>query len=422
MQNPKLIIENFLINHNCHYGNLNCQLFIRDFINHMQQGLTNNPLSLPMLPSFIQPQKQILVNKDVIAIDAGGTNLRVALVRVSASGCQIKKLKQVSMPGSRFEVPAQKLFDTIADLIKSIVSPRKYSIGFCFSYPVELLENKDAKVIAMSKDIKITGIKNTTLVQPLLNTIYQAMPSIEISKVVVLNDTVATYLSAISLQSLAMENNCMGVILGTGFNICYTENNCNISKIALNENGYQIINIEAGLFNQLNIGKVDELVNKKYTNNLAPLEQQISGKFLPDIINCAVGLAIQDKIFSEHFSQSYKCYDDAKQISKFLEYPNENTNYSADDTQLLYYLIDCLLERAAINFACTLIAVAKKTGVGKNPINPVIVPIEGTTFYKMYSLQNKIKYFLKQERPDFYYRFVKIENSSLIGSAIASLS
>ena len=52
------------------------------FIDHMQKGLKGEASSLPMLPAYLTVDALHDENRQVIVMDAGGTNLRVFLLKV----------------------------------------------------------------------------------------------------------------------------------------------------------------------------------------------------------------------------------------------------------------------------------------------------------------------------------------------------
>ena len=61
----------------------------------------------------------------------------------------------------------------------------------------------------------------------------------------------------------------------------------------------------------------------------------------------------------------------------------------------------------------------------RNPCRPVCIVAEGTTFYRLKSLRQKIERYLTQylvERKHVYYEIVSIDNATLIGAAIAGLT
>jgi hexokinase len=69
-------------------------------------------------------------------------------------------------------------------------------------------------------------------------------------------------------------------------------------------------------------------------------------------------------------------------------------------------------------------AVILKTNKGKSAEHPILITIEGTTFYKMHKLRSYfelyLKEYLKGERQRFY-EFTEVKQSSLVGAALAAL-
>jgi hexokinase len=94
------------------------------------------------------------------------------------------------------------------------------------------------------------------------------------------------------------------------------------------------------------------------------------------------------------------------------------------DRRVSAYIIDTLIDRAAKLVAANIAAVVLKTGKGTSPERPVLITIDGTTFYKLHNLKIRFeKYFsefLDGERRR-YVEFTEVKQSSLIGAALAGL-
>ena len=93
--------------------------------------------------------------------------------------------------------------------------------------------------------------------------------------------------------------------------------------------------------------------------------------------------------------------------------------------QSLYNLVDRMIERAAKLTAINLSSVAIKCGKGKIPTRPICIVAEGTTFYHLTSLRQRIERYLMQylvEKKGIFYEIINVENATLIGAAIAGLT
>ena len=119
-------------------------------------------------------------------------------------------------------------------------------------------------------------------------------------------------------------------------------------------------------------------------------------------------------------------------MSNYLEMPF-NTNYALvactdgneDDAIALWMIIDAVIARAAKLTAANLAATVLKSGAGTDPRKPVCINADGTTFYKTEYLKQYTEYYLHtylQLEHKRYYRFVRIDDSPIIGAAIAGLS
>ena len=97
---------------------------------------------------------------------------------------------------------------------------------------------------------------------------------------------------------------------------------------------------------------------------------------------------------------------------------------SDEDRSSAGIIIEGMIERAAKLVAANLGAVILKTDKAKSQESPVLMTIEGTTFYKLKNFREMFENFLQ----DFlsgdkkrYYEIAEVENSSLLGAAIAAI-
>ena len=85
----------------------------------------------------------------VIVMDAGGTNFRVATVCFKDNGhVDISNFQVFPMPGIKAEASKKEFFGTMAGYAKDVLG-QSDSVGFCFSYPIEICsENRFAVIRA----------------------------------------------------------------------------------------------------------------------------------------------------------------------------------------------------------------------------------------------------------------------------------
>jgi hexokinase len=97
---------------------------------------------------------------------------------------------------------------------------------------------------------------------------------------------------------------------------------------------------------------------------------------------------------------------------------------SAEDKAAAAEIINAMIARAAKLTAASLAAVILKSGKGKSAEKPVLMTIEGTTFYKLLNFQVMFEAFLQgffSGENRRFYEIVEVPNSSLIGAGIAAI-
>src|SRR5664280_526982 len=139
--------KRFLAEHKMRTEEINIHNMVDSFTSEMLNGLESNTSSLRMIPTYIEADNKFKVDLPVLAIDAGGTNFRAALVKVSSSGkLEITNIINNKMPGLEGEISKEEFFNTIAGYVKHLAI-KTDRIGFCFSYPSEILPNRDGRLL-----------------------------------------------------------------------------------------------------------------------------------------------------------------------------------------------------------------------------------------------------------------------------------
>ena len=419
----------FLKEHKMTASDVNIGELSNLFNNEMEKGLAGKESSLIMIPTYIEVNKQITANQPVIAIDAGGTNFRSAKVYFNDKMELItEKLKNGKMPAVEKELSKKEFFETMADYLKEYVNDSE-KIGLCFSYAVEIYPNKDGRLLEWSKEIKAPGVIGEMIGENLLNALGASD-----KEIVLLNDTVATLLAGHSTAAGKKYDTYIGFILGTGTNTCYIESNKNITKTKnLDLDKDQIINIESGNFAKITQTDIDSLFDNKTKNpGRYIFEKMIAGGYFGGLCTTALKVAAEENVFSEQTKSQLEKLQDltTEEVNKFVcgieieSNPLTKILVTDEDKNSAVTIIEGIIERAAKLVAANLGAVILKTGKAKSADSPVLMTIEGTTFYKMKNFQKMCNAFLQ----DFlsgdkkrYYEITEVENSSLLGAAIAAI-
>ncbi len=438
MNNEKVIVLNFLKKYGMDINSIDIEANCKAFIKDMENGLESNREKHRMIPAYLTMEGEIPEVEQVIVLDAGGTNFRVAVVHFDKKKLPvIQDYRTYPIPGAKSEISRDEFYRNILSYISPVLH-KSNKIGFCFSYHTEILPNKDGRLLMLSKELQVKGLVGDLIGENLLKRINELGYG-EDRKIVMLNDTVATLLGGRAAYPDRMFDSYIGFILGTGTNCCYIEESRNIKKAAdvLDKDGSMIINVESGDYEAIGRSVLDvELDNETLDKGEHIFEKMISGRYQGSLVYVAIKKAINENLFSHHFTHEFNKIDalNSQEIDEFLYYPYSNGRLSQccksisggriDDHLLLYHLIDSIVERSAKLVTVCISSIIIKTGKGKNPCKPVCITAEGTTFYKSKLFRSKLEYYIKRylnEEKELYCEFVKADNATLVGTAIAAL-
>ena len=419
----------FIKNHKLSAAELDIKTITDDFISEMKNGLEGKGGSLLMLPTYIGAEGTIKPNDPVLAIDAGGTNFRAVKMYFDKNLQLVtENLQQRKMPAIDEELSNKEFFATLAAYLTSYINVSE-KIGFCFSYAVEIYPNKDGKLLEWSKEVKAPEVIGQMVGKNLLSAM--GTPN---KHIVLMNDTVSTLLAGQAATAGREFDTYIGFILGTGTNACYIEKNSNITKTSgLDVKGSQIINIETGNFNLMPRTDIDIAFDNTTKNpGRYSFEKMISGGYFGGLCTTALKMAAAESVFSSETNVNLKNIKElsSEEVNKFVSGIDLETNILAtklvtkEDAEAVSEIINTLIQRSAKLTAASLAAVILKTGKAKTADKPVLMTIEGTTFYKMNNFQilfeAYLQGFLSGENRRFY-EIVEVPNSSLIGAGIAAI-
>ena len=423
------LIERFLSEHKMRAIDIDIQNIIDLFTLDMLNGLAGKESTLRMIPTYIEADNQFLTGVPVLAVDAGGTNFRSALVEFNSQGkLEITKLINSKMPGLEGEITKDEFFKIIAGYVKSNAELAD-RIGFCFSYPTEILPDKDGRLLQFCKEVQAPEVVGTLIGKNLLETL-----GMQEKQIVLLNDTVATLLAGKSASFGRVYDSYIGFILGTGTNTCYIESNRNISKVKnLDPAKSQIINIESGNFRKVPQTDLDILFDNTTVNpGDYKFEKMFAGGYFGGLCLSTLKSAAKEGVFTSGTSSKILELDDlsSEDLNNFVLKPVSGRGPliscimdKADELSCIE-IIECLIDRAAKLVAANMAAVILKTGKGQSAERPILITIEGTTFYKLYKLRSFFEKYLGEYlsgNGQRYYEFTEVKQSSLVGAALAAL-
>lgn len=398
----------------------------KSFGAEMKAGLEGEESSLMMLPTYITAEGNVPEGERVIVIDAGGTNFRVAVCRFAEKGIEVEYFNKSHMPGSDRPIDIEEFFDTVADQLLPIIDKSR-KIGVCFSYAAKVLPNKDAEIIALSKQVVINNSKGALVCKGIAEALKRKGVTEEKSFVLI-NDTVAAMLGAQAECDRDKYCEFVGFILGTGTNIAYSEDCSAITKstdIAQME-GSMIINMESGFFDKVPRNAIDLEIDSETTNPGASVaEKLISGAYMGEVCRRAIIDSARFGAVSERTAEGLKQLGELQtaDVSPFLEGKPSLLDSMTDpeDRQSMLTIVEAVFARSAEIVAAELAAIYERKGLGDT--KPACVCAEGSTVNKNPIYKPLIEQAVEKRLTRLFgtkITFVYVEDATLKGTALAA--
>ena len=189
--------QEFIQRHKMDYRDIHIDSLLENYLEEMQRGLDGGESSLLMLPSYVNTSGVVQQERPVVAVDAGGTNLRIALIEFNGKGecCFKTEIKKYKMPGVGETISSDEFIDRLSDWILPYMKSAS-EVAISFAYPTEILPNMDGRIVRMVKEVSITGMEG----QLLGKRVGQALMAkgVAACRIVVTNDSVAGALSGMA--------------------------------------------------------------------------------------------------------------------------------------------------------------------------------------------------------------------------------
>ena len=397
----------------------------------MRAGLAGARSCLRMLPAYVPPCPEPPPG-EAIALDAGGTNVRAAVVRFDEDGeAEILAAERAGLPGGDGrEVDRRTFFAGLAELVARL-QRKDVPLGFVFSYPTRILPDRDGVLLRWTKEVRAEGVVGSRVGRDLANALH-ARHGLRPSSVTVLNDTVAALAAGSTV--LSGTGGGIGLIVGTGTNMAYFEDREAITKLPADAAGdavQQAINMESGNFDGAPRCRFDEALDAVSGDpGHQLLEKQVSGRYLGELARRVLRGAVGKGLLSSRLGHALAapwCLESAH-LADVMTLPRPRFAgplvAAADDDRLVVHrLVEAVVQRSARLVAAGLAAVVDDLGLAAAPVSIVA---EGTLFWSMPGYRNWVEQTLDDLIPPLggAPRFVllHIEEANLIGAAVAALS
>ncbi|KAJ2102056.1 hypothetical protein GGI09_001424 [Coemansia sp. S100] len=414
----------------------------------MKTGLDHDdPDALPMIPTYVNGRPTGKETGTFLALDLGGTNLRVC--QVSLKGDTTYSLVQQKFTITQ-EAKESRLWDFIAECVGVFLeehdlhpAPGKRTIpcGYTFSFPIYQTGIASGNLSMWNKSFTVPNSVGRDVVNLTQSAFQRHHVPVEV--VAVLNDTVGTLMTS----GYSHPDTQMGIIFGTGTNAAYWENLENIGKwTGPDRKGEMVVNLEWGAFDNatevLPYTAHDNKLNRKSSNHgLQVFEKMISGLFLGEVArNAILSLVDQRLIFagrsSEILNKSYT-FDTAYMSEIVADQTPDLANVKVVLEGTLDIPPTSLIDRKVVQHVCNMIgtrgvrlsAAAMSAVLLARPellASTVSVGIDGS-MYQFYpnferNLYSVSRVFLGEDFVDNRLKLHLAKDGSGVGAAIVAMT
>ncbi|XP_067092228.1 hexokinase HKDC1 [Osmerus mordax] len=283
----------------------------------LEQGLkreSQDSASVKMLPSYVFKTPDGTERGKFLALDLGGTNFRVLVVKIRSGIRRSVRMynKIYAIPQEIMQGTGEELFDHIVHCISDFLDymgmkNTRLPLGFTFSFPCQQAGIDKGTLVSWTKGFKATDCEGYDVVEMLREAI-KRRNEFDLDIVAVVNDTVGTMMTCAYEDSRCE----VGLIAGTGSNVCYMEEMRNIQMVEGDE-GQMCINTEWGGFGE--DGCIDDIrtrfdgeVDKGSLNiGKQQFEKMTSGMYLGEIVRqILIDLTRRGLLFRGHVTETLK--------------------------------------------------------------------------------------------------------------------
>ncbi len=328
---------------------------------------------------------------DYLALDFGGTNIRVFRIRLEGGG-KYEIIKRVGrpliVPGEynyiSKDATAEQMFDFIAELVDEVIDgdhQTKYYLGHTFSFPSTQDNIYNARLIIWTKEFATQGVEGE-IANDLLVAALKRRGAGNVEPVAVLNDTVAVLLSA----AYKTPDTFIGSIYATGHNTCYLEPSIHDPN-GFGEGG-MILNLECGNFSKLAPNRFD----KEYDEGSEKpgeqrFEKMVSGRYMGELFGMAIAELLGEKGKQYNLTSvdmSMIMLDDSEKLTKASDIimAKVGRELDFDDVAKVKKLAETIVIRSARLVAASFVALVWQRA-GKGKIVKQHVAVDGSVYEKM---------------------------------------
>ncbi|KAI9345737.1 hypothetical protein BD770DRAFT_413947 [Pilaira anomala] len=399
---------------------------VEGFKSEYQSGLNTASASglATMIPSFVTTLPTGKERGTYLALDLGGSTLRVSAVELLGN-CNVKvtEIRRHIAPHDPLRTSGAITFfdwiaDAIAELIKKIDHDTKHtedplSLGVCWSFPIDQTSVSAGKILRMGKGFTIEGVEGYDLSTLFLEAFRRK--DINVKVTALLNDTVGTLVAHAYINPDAR----VGFIYGTGVNAAYPERVNRMVKLNDQQKHYpegttMLVNTEIDIFGSdayLPLNKFDRILDANHSQpNFQLYEKMMSGACLGELVRLAAlelieqsslfsgfipkefaipmefGTSIISKIESHLQDPTETRFDHLKEIFSF----DNGYTVTLEDLNTFTELCQIVSNRAARLAAAAMASLIEQQSDLLNSTRPIVLGVNGSTYEKYPNMHDRI--------------------------------
>ncbi|KAF8064993.1 hexokinase [Lyophyllum atratum] len=280
------------------------RMIVEAFKDTLELGLAKPDQVVPMIPTFVFGFPSGKEQGEYLALDLGGTNLRVCLVTVQGEGKFEIAQTKYRLTEEQKQDDGQKLFDFCAECLKTFIDSNfgdegvrhlnpgeTLPLGFTFSYPCSQSKIDHGVLIRWTKGFGASNTEGRDVAEMFRKSLEKL--ELPVTLTALINDTTGTLIASHYVNPKTK----IACIFGTGCNAAYMEHVKDIPKMAylgIDGGADMAINCEWGAFDSFEHEHlprtkydtiVDETSNKPHEQ---AFEKLISGRYLGEILRLVI--------------------------------------------------------------------------------------------------------------------------------------
>lgn len=263
---------------------------VTPFQDEMRRGLSGNPSSIAMHPSFVSRPSGNETGR-YLALDLGGTNVRATLVELGGKR-DVRALDHRSFRLTSTSGSADDLFGPVADFLMSVLAEHGADgTGYIFAFPMDQTGVRSGRLTKWTKEFAFDGVEGRDVVALLEQAIRERMDRDGDFRILALaNDTVGVLAAGAYLDSRCD----MGLIVGTGANLAVAAPSDMIVRrdlpVPVGNPGEMIFNMECGNFDGVDSIQTaaDRRLDTESDTNGQLMEKMIAGRYLGEVARLRV--------------------------------------------------------------------------------------------------------------------------------------